>query len=68
MSPHVYITRRQTRDGVSHVVRYRWGGRGFKLVHLGRSGRCETRARCVTGQPASLLQRVIRGRNFSVRR
>ena len=35
MSPHVYITRRQTRDGVSHVVRYRWGGRGFKLVHLG---------------------------------
>jgi integrase len=32
----VYITRRVRRDGRrSWVVRYRWGGRAFKLIHLG---------------------------------
>jgi integrase len=32
---HVYITRRRTASGGRrYVVRYRWGGRAFKLVHL----------------------------------
>jgi integrase len=35
MSPHVYITRRKSARGESrYIVRYRWGGRGFKLIHL----------------------------------
>lgn len=33
---HVYITRRSTtRRERRYVVRYRWGGRSFRLVHLG---------------------------------
>ena len=36
MSPHVYVTKRKTSGGgIRSVVRYRWGGRGFKLLHLG---------------------------------
>jgi hypothetical protein len=36
MSPHVYVTKRKTSGGgIRYVVRYRWGGRGFKLLHLG---------------------------------
>jgi hypothetical protein len=35
MSPRAYITKRATGAGeMRYVVRYRWGGRGFKLVHL----------------------------------
>jgi integrase len=33
---HVYITRRRTGAGERrYVVRYRWGGRAYRLVHLG---------------------------------
>ena len=33
---HVYITPRQTAGGRKrYVVRYRWGGRAYRLVHLG---------------------------------
>jgi hypothetical protein len=33
---HVYITRRRTGAGRRrYVVRYRWGGRAYRLVHLG---------------------------------
>jgi integrase len=35
VSPHVYVTRRKASQGSRYVVRYRWGGRGFKLLHLG---------------------------------
>jgi hypothetical protein len=35
VSPHVYVTKRKAAGGARYVVRYRWGGRGFKLVHLG---------------------------------
>ncbi len=33
---HVYVTKRRRANGRwSWVVRYRWGGRGFRLIHLG---------------------------------
>jgi integrase len=42
---HVYITRRRTGAGERrYVVRYRWGGRAYRLVHLG-SKRTEKEAR-----------------------
>lgn len=42
---HIYVTRRTTATGERrYVVRYRWGGRGFQLVHLG-SKRTEREAR-----------------------
>lgn len=35
MSPSVYITSRLTKSGTRYVVRYRRGGRLFKLLHAG---------------------------------
>ena len=44
---HVYVTRRKTARGDRrYVVRYRWGGRGFRLIHLG-SKRTEREARAL---------------------
>jgi integrase len=41
----VYLTRRTTTKGHRrYVVRYRWGGRGFQLIHLG-SKRTEREAK-----------------------
>ena len=43
---HVYVTKRKRANGRrSWVVRYRWGGRAFKLTHLGsRSTEREAKA------------------------
>jgi integrase len=35
VSPSAYITKRETGKGTRYVVRYRLGGRGFKLRHAG---------------------------------
>lgn len=52
---HAYITRRTTpRRERRYVVRYRWGGRGFRLVHLG-SKRTEREARTLRDWAAGEL-------------
>jgi len=52
---HVYVTRRKTVKGERrYVVRYRWGGRGFRLVHLG-SKRTEREARSLRDWAAGEL-------------
>lgn len=52
---HVYITRRATaRRERRYVVRYRWGGRSFRLVHLG-SKRTEREARVLRDWAAGEL-------------
>lgn len=52
---HVYITRRATaRRERRYVVRYRWGGRSFRLVHLG-SKRTEREARALRDWAAGEL-------------
>jgi integrase len=52
---HVYITKRKTaRGGRRYVVRYRWGGRGFTLFHLG-SRQTERSARALRDWAAGEL-------------
>jgi integrase len=52
---HVYITRRRTGTGQRrYVVRYRWGGRAYRLVHLA-SKRTEKEARDVRNWAAGEL-------------
>jgi integrase len=52
---HVYITKRKTPAGRRrYVVRYRWGGRAYKLVHLG-SRRLEREARALRDWAAGEL-------------
>jgi integrase len=52
---HVYLTRRTTTKGERrYVVRYRWGGRAYRLVHLG-SKRTEKEARSLRDWAAGEL-------------
>ena len=66
MSPHVYVTKRKSKRGESrYVVRYRWGGRGFNLIHLA-SKRTQREARALRdwARRGNLRQRAIRERRF----
>jgi integrase len=52
----VFITRRKTRSGTRHVVRYRLGGRAYPIVHGGsfkKFREAQERARLIGGELAA---------------